>query len=443
LTTSGYFSIALLAWYFPMLGITAIIYFFNKKIINSKIFASGIFFAVFSTFSIVLGVISWITGIIMLVKSISEKKLENKKWILLWISSIIITGFIYMNLTSGLSESTSLGLLFSSTGFTFITNFLASSFRLKYEFLMIIVGSLSIILSFVYVIYFIKKDYFKQYFPWFVLLFTSFCGSIITALGRMHLDNHLGNEPYYSTISQLFQIGLIVLTGKIILDFKLNNSKTIKRKIILTMLILLLVSQMIILIPSYYSGWERGQYYFDEKTEFVNCFSLSPQIDCLEKYPTYSDNYLPMINHLIENKLSIFSEPYLFNESEYLQKFSSLSDISNKKLINNSVSINDEPIKNNQTYDLTQNLVKIDGWFSAESNSIPETLILLVDDKPLLENHDFKFTKNNTELSNQVTVSWSIFFLSGYIESGCHLIHFEGIIDDEKILLDNQFTLCK
>ena len=198
---------------------------------------------------------------------------------------------------------------------------------------------------------------------------------------------------------------------------------------------------MIILIPSYYSGWERGQYYFDEKTEFVNCFSLSPQIDCLEKYPTYSDNYLPMINHLIENKLSIFSEPYLFNESEYLQKFSSLSDISNKKLINNSVSINDEPIKNNQTYDLTQNLVKIDGWFSAESNSIPETLILLVDDKPLLENHDFKFTKNNTELSNQVTVSWSIFFLSGYIESGCHLIHFEGIIDDEKILLDNQAAI--
>jgi len=443
LTSSGYFSIALLAWYFPMLGITAIIYFFNKKIINSKLFASGIFFAVFSTFSILLGVISWITGIVMLAKSISEKKIENKKWILLWASSIIITGFIYMNLTSGLSEPTSLDLLFSSTGLIFIANFLSSSFRLKYELLMIIVGSLSIIVSFVYVLYFIKKDSLKQYFPWFALLFTAFSGSIITALGRAQLDNHLGNEPYYSTISQLFQIGLIVLTGKIILDFKLNNSKTIKRKIILTMLILLLVSQMIILIPSYYSGWERGQYYFDEKTEFVNCFSLSPQIDCLEKYPTYPDNYLPMINHLIENKLSIFNESYLFNESEYLQKFSSLNDISNKKLINNSVSINDERIKNNQTYDLTQNLIKIDGWFSGESNSIPETLILLVDDEPLLENHDFKFTKNNTELTNQVTVNWSIFFLSGYIESGCHLIHFEGIIDDEKILLDNQFTLCK
>ena len=424
--------LVMLEWYFPLLGIVSIIYLLNKENIKTKIFTSSIFLAFFSTFSIVLGVVSWIAGLTILFKSISEKKFENKKWIFLWIISASLIGFFYMTLTSGMSEPMRTDLLFSYTGFSFITNFISSSFRLKYELLMILVGSFSIILSIVYGWYFIRKEYLKQYFPWFVLLFTSFCGSIITALGRMHLDNHLGNEPYYSTISQLFQIGLIVLTGKIILDLELNNSKTIKRKIILTMLILLLISQMIILIPSYYSGWERGQYYFDEKTEFVNCFSLSPQIDCLEKYPTYSDNYLPMINHLIENKLSIFSEPYLFNESEYLQKFSSLSDISNKKLINNSVSINDEPIKNNQTYDLTQNLVKIDGWFSAESNSIPETLILLVDDKPLLENHDFKFTKNNTELSNQVTVSWSIFFLSGYIESGCHLIHFEGIIDDYK-----------
>ena len=75
LTTSGYWMVAMLAWYFPMLGITSIIYLFNRKIINLKIFASGVSFAIFSTFSILLGVVSWIAGIFILLKVVKYLKM--------------------------------------------------------------------------------------------------------------------------------------------------------------------------------------------------------------------------------------------------------------------------------------------------------------------------------------------------------------------------------
>ena len=442
LTTSGYFMLVMLEWYFPLLGIVSIIYLLNKENIKTKIFTSSIFLAFFSTFSIVLGVVSWIAGLAILFKSISEKKFENKKWIFLWLTSASLIGFFYMTLTSGMSEPIRTDLLFSYTGFSFITNFISSSFRLKYEFLMILVGSFSIILSIVYGWYFVRKEYLKQYFPWFVLLVTAFSGSIITALGRMQLDNHFGNEPYYSTISQLFQIGLIVLTGKLIIEFNISSTNS-KKKIITIILILLLISQMVLLVPSYYSGWQRGEYYSQEKTDFVNCFSLSPKIDCLDKYHTYPEDYLPMINYLIENKLSIFDDSEKLNEIKSLEKFRTLKSHSDISIKNNFESINDEFIQNNNRYDVTQEVIKINGWFDISIDSVPKNLFLLIDGKPIIENHDMKLTQNKNQIPNYTTVNWSIFYLSGYIDSGCHTVQLAGIIDDEKIYLENELTLCK
>ena len=169
-------------------------------------FSSSIFLAIFSTFSILLGVVSWIVGLVMLLKPTSEKTPIRKIWICLWIISSTLVGLFYITLSSSNSEILNLDLLFSYTGFSFITNFISSSFRLKYEILPILIGSFSIFLTLIYSYYFIKKDFFKNYFPWFTFIFVAFCASIITALGRIHLEDHFGNEPYYSPISQFFQI---------------------------------------------------------------------------------------------------------------------------------------------------------------------------------------------------------------------------------------------
>ena len=442
LTTSGYFMLVMLEWYFPLLGIVSIIYLLNKKNIKTKIFTSSIFLAFFSTFSIVLGVVSWIAGLAILFKSISEKKFENKKWIFLWLTSASLIGFFYMTLTSGMSEPIRTDLLFSYTGFSFITNFISSSFRLKYEFLMILVGSFSIILSIVYGWYFVRKEYLKQYFPWFVLLVTAFSGSIITALGRMQLDNHFGNEPYYSTISQLFQIGLIVLTGKLIIEFN-QNPKTLQRKMFVYILIFIILTQMILLIPSYYSGWQRGDYYFNEKMDFINCFSLSPNSNCLERYSTFEDDFLPRINYLIENNLSIFGESLLNNQDEISQKFNNFDHLTEISSINNFESINDDKVTGISQYELDSEIISLKGWFLVDSNSIPENLFLLMDGKPLLENKIFEIQYDSLNNISTSKITWSIFFLSGYVEPGCHSLQLVAVNNYEKINLDNELVICK
>ena len=439
LTVSGYWSIALLAWFFPMLSISVIIYLFNKSQINSKIFSSGIFFSIFGTFSILLGVVSWIAGFLILMKSISKKRLENKKWIILWISSSLITGFVYLSLISGLSQPINFDLLFSFSGFSFITNFLSSSFRLKYQTLMILVGSLSIILSIVYCWYFIKKDYFKQFFPWFVFLLTAFSGSIITALGRMHLEDHLGNEPYYSPISQIFHIGLILLTAKILLEFR-KNPQDIKKKIIIAILISIILSQMILLIPSYYSGWQRGYHYFDEKSEFVNCFSLHPEKKCLEVQLMNSDpETLSLINYLIVNEQSIFNEKKFQKLDPFLlQKFSSYNLSKSSEKIGSILYINDQSILNHN-YELKDEIFKIDGWIQKPNYENLDKIYLSIDDELLVEYDDFQIS----ELDNSSNLKWSLFMMSGYIPNGCNSLSIFTIINNEKILLDSEISICK
>ena len=63
---------------------------------------------------------------------------------------------------------------------------------------------------------------------------------------------------------------------------------------------------MFLLVPSYYAGWQRAEYYFEERMIDLNCFSLKPIQKCIE---THFDNniinerseILSSINYMIEN----------------------------------------------------------------------------------------------------------------------------------------------
>ena len=93
---------------------------------------------------------------------------------------------------------------------------------------------------------------------------------------------------------------------------------------------------MLLLIPSYYSGWERGEYYFNEKMDFVNCFTLSPNTNCLDRYSTYEHDFLPMINYLIENKLSVFGESFIINQEDMVsQNFNNFEHFTELSSTNN------------------------------------------------------------------------------------------------------------
>ena len=154
LTSSGYWAIALLSWLFPMLGISLTVYLLNRKKLNPLSFGGGIFFTIFSTLSIVVGIVSWVAGLITIFKNSSKTKIQDKKWIFLWIISTTIIGIFYYYLISDSADPMYPELLFTPAGFSFITHFLASSFRLKFDFLMVSVGSISLFLSCFFVYYF-------------------------------------------------------------------------------------------------------------------------------------------------------------------------------------------------------------------------------------------------------------------------------------------------
>ena len=54
---------------------------------------------------------------------------------------------------------------------------------------------------------------------------------------------------------------------------------------------------MVFLIPSYYAGWIKGEYYFEEKMAFVNCYSLTHGTECLFPPPFHGmpAAYLPRL----------------------------------------------------------------------------------------------------------------------------------------------------
>ena len=441
LTSSGYWAIALLSWLFPMLGISLTVYLLNRKKLNPLSFGGGIFFTIFSTLSIVVGIVSWVAGLITIFKNSSKTKIQDKKWIFVWIISTTIIGIFYYYLISDSADPMYPELLFTPAGFSFITHFLASSFRLKFDFLMVSVGSISLFLSCFFVYYFTKKQNMTNYLPWFVFLLIGVCAAIITASGRVQFfDSHFGNEPYYSPISQFFQIGLLVLSAKLVYEFK----KIPRKNALVIFFIIIIIAQMVLLIPSYYAGWQRADHYYDEKNSYVSCFSLNPDKSCQELYPTFENEFLEMINHLIMNKQGIFND-YDFNQNansnaENFSNFQSHNVIfsqNNKITSINEISINDQTI-----YEIKDQILFINGQLTTDQNSIVEELYIIIDDKPILKIDDYNI-ETTVQENNSVFSSWSTYIMSGYLENGCHSINLVGITEKEKIYSSNQVSICR
>ena len=117
---------------------------------------------------------------------------------------------------------------------------------------------------------------------------------------------------------------------KIIYEFR-KPPKTIRKNFIVYFLIILLITQMIMLVPSYYSGWVRAEIVFEQKQILLNCYSLSAHIDC-EKFQPFvcmlvNPQHTSKLNYLIQNNLGIFKETD-FNEKNTLslEKFETYTD---------------------------------------------------------------------------------------------------------------------
>ena len=453
LQDSGGHLFGLIMWLLPPISIIGIIYLFDKKP-NLKLISSSICLAVVSTFSTIIGIIVWIPGIISLIKfNSANKKWIEKKWLAIWITSAIIIGLIfYSQFPKDAATQPNFSFLFTYDGFAFLATFISSAFRVKYHFLMILIGSSSLILGSFCVYYFtIYKKNLKIALPWLLFLLVGVGGGLVTDLGRADLPLHYGNEPYYIPISHFFQIGLLVLISLIIIDIKKEPLHT-QKKVLLYFLVAVIIGHMILLIPSYYAGWLRGEHYFQLKTEDANCYSLSPELECINPNVDTTINNIelqPMINYWIKNKLSIFGDTS-FNKQN-LQDISYFEETWNKNTETNLgfgeiESINNIPIDEKRTIYPNVPLIIISGWILDEEKKQLDSIFLLLDNKPFIKFDDFQPRKNVTENFDKNVENyseWKIFFMSGYLENNCQLISIAGFKDNKNIKLNQEIELCK
>ena len=451
LINSNYWNYTILIWNLPALCIIASIYFLNKKH-NFKNISIVLLLSIISSYSIPLGLAIWIPGITVMLKKYIQKNIWKQKIPIFYFSSMILIGIIYYLGNIGAQNIISFDEYFSIQTVSVFLTFLAVPFKLKYDILMIITGfaSVSIAGFLVYYLAIVRKQ-FKEIFPWMLFFIVSIGAAILMRIGRF--DPYFkGNLPYYTPISEYFQIGIIILVAILIYEIKRDNLLK-NKKTILFFLYAIVIIQMIFLIPSYYNGWWKGDYYYNEKTEFVNCYSLHQDwsIACEEAYNQSLDSgearYRTFIiyNYLLKNNYNIFSNPD-FNKNtikelnDFKKKIDENTDM--KKIEGHITRVNNFELSEKYFLNEDQSLI-IFGVISTDNIKEIEVMYLMIDGKPFAKFDDFYDSESTIDI-NQLTneTKWTFALLKSYLPEGCMQISFTGMKNNDLFVLNDETEIC-
>jgi hypothetical protein len=223
----------------------------------------------------------------------------------------------------------------------------------------------------------------------------------------------------------------------------------------------MLIAQSILLVPSYYAGWIRGDHYYDSKLYIMNCYSLSTVVDyCLCKpsldpncikpgEPLSSSTDNEIFNYFLENNLSFFNDKNFNSENEQDVKFfkttlhvKAQSGVGFTEI----ETINDSLVFEDKSLIIENPLVTINGWSLDENKKELDSIYLIVNGEPFLK-YDHFYPRNDIAedlgLNMDNNAGWTISFLSGYLKDDCQKITLVGVKDDRKIEFENEIQLCK
>jgi len=454
---TGYWIFSSIMWLMVTFCIVLTVYLLNKEKITNSIFLSSVSIAIFSTFFSLIGIMAWLAGLICLAKRNNEGKIR-KKYLVAWIAVTAIIGFIFVFLVTSLEviqfdEETYLVKFFSIEGISFVTTYLATSYRFGTEniFFSKIIGVITLILSGYFFYYFIRiKKNIQESYPWLLFILLGIVSGIIIAIGRMGLEGHDGNESFYKAVSQFSQIGILVLVSMLMLEIKKNRTKKFTN-IKLCLCILIIISQMVFLIPSYYASWVKAEHYYDVKNVYVDCYSLTHGTECLDwteysRFPhPFERTKVQAANFWLENKMSVFGDANFNQQNGHdLNKFRTILE-NNPDIefgFGKIEKINGQLVSE-QSIVIEENFVNIEGWILDENNSSVDSIFLMIDNKPLLKYDDFvsRGDKEHDYVSEKDS-GWNIIFLSGYVEKGCHEISIIGLSNDTLVKLQEKIEIC-
>ena len=455
---TGYWIFSSIMWLMVTFCIVLTVYLLNKEKITNSIFLSSVSIAIFSTFFSLIGIMAWLAGLICLAKRNNEGKIR-KKYLAAWIAVTVIIGFIFVLLVTSLNviqfdEETYLVKFFSIEGISFVTTYLATSYRFGTEniFFSKIIGVITLILSGYFFYYFIRiKKNVQESYPWLLFILLGIISGIIIAIGRMGLEGHDGYESFYKSVSQFSQIGILVLVSMLMLEIKKNRTKKFTN-IKLCLCILIITSQMVFLIPSYYDSWVKAEYYYDVKNAYVDCYSLTHGTECLDwteysRFPhPFERTKVQAANFWLENKMSIFGDADFNQQNRYdLNKFRTILE-NNPDIefgFGKIERINDQLVSE-QSIVIEEGFVNIEGWILDENKSPVDSIFLMIDNKPLLKYDDFVSREDKKhDYVSEKDSGWNIIFLSGYIEKGCHEIGIIGLSNETLVKLQEKIEMCR
>jgi hypothetical protein len=433
------YALGSLHWVIVFVTGVVTIYFLSNPNINKKILGLAIFASIIGTFTAIIGLIVWIVGFF----SLNPKYVKSKKFLIVW--SLATFGIIlFYLLTLDSSKGNIMGLikietLISEEKIVYMLNYISNPFSVKFPFIRIFIGIFvisGIIISSIYLKYKIR---YKEALPWIQFAgigFLATLGTVLTRSSRSPFDTR------YIVISNFLEIALMVLISMTILNLiKLYPNK---KKILITMLMIFLISQMGLLGTGYYNGWNLAQERYDEMQTTISCGKLPTDWKSCEALIDQGDykweRISVLLNFVIENKLNLLSENSFNQENSNNIKMLNYEDRKNNEktpglgeisLINNQEDYSIS-VKNNEP------LIIISGWIQGENNEKISDVFLLIDEKP--------FVKANLHNSDQINLlqkgSWTTSFFSGYIEEGCHNIQVIGISIEKTIFLKDQRQIC-
>ena len=445
---TGYFIFSTIMWLSVSLGIISVVYFLTSPILKRSHIFAAISMATFSTFFNLMGTVTWVIGIIRFLKR-ENKSYFQKKWIVFWLGSLIINGLIVYIFAPSFSGQNKIDLFLSIDGLKFLITYLATSYRFGSENIEFsqMIGLATLVIFGYLLYYFVKEKEVERAYPWLMLITISIISGIIFSIGRMDLGYHDGNESFYKAVSFYSQIGILVLISLIIVKIKGRKSSR-SSKLKLTIFISILVFQSIFLIPSYYASWEKGEYYYEQKLFYVDCYSLSHGSECLEKPPShgmglaFEKEHLEIINYWASENKGIFGEENFNSENKNDIKFFNdvvRTDFEKKIGYGEILKINEESDLQKSVI-ISEQYVKIEGWMADNNQGELDSIFLIMDDEPFLRYDDFlEYTKNQSSIKSK----WIITFLSGYLTEGCHDISIVGIKDSKLLSMKQEVSICK
>lgn len=435
-----------LMWQFPLVGTITAVYLLNKDKLNNKSIVLAFFFAVIGAFSFILGLIIFIICVL----SFYYFDKYRIKRLIIWIASSSLVFLLYfkdLELTP-----INFGSLFTIEGLSFIFRFISVPFRLKYDYFLIPLGIISLLLFFGFSLYlFLIKKKQKISLPWIQLGLMGIFSAIVTEVGKIGSITQpgRGDVQHYVMISNLSQIAILIFASLILLDIIKNSNVKRYKQTFTILFFVFVITQMILLTPSYYLGWKLANYYNDYETKQHNCFipsNYNPEF-CRHLPSWPPSKTVELYNYFLEQKLVLFSN---FDLSKYnkeiFEDFPIIKESNYKTGIGTIEKINGRNISDMESIQITDPVVMITGWILDSNMQKMNSVILFVDDKPFFK-HDYFIPREDIfqELGSGIDLhaGFEIGFLSGFIEYGCHTAYIAGIKDNEVYRLDQEIEICK